>query len=185
MRDPRPREPKPIFWLSGYLTMSLAGLVEKMRYRATSFELFVTLCAPLAPRGKETRSPRCSLRSPSGVRSVGSPERTSNASSVLWCQWYGAFALSGGRTYSVTPSSSNPTRFPTTVPPTVYPGCCSSRSASSSSVKMLCCIEASLSRYTSRMIVAGPRRSQAQALATSRRGRRREQRRTRRRRSRR
>src|ERR671931_2632254 len=96
----------PTLPLSRYSTMSGAIRVESMRTRIGVSVSLRIWCAPSLPRGKATTSPSRSCRSPSCVRSVGSPRRTITHSSFAWCVWNGPCLSPGSTSYMLAPMSS-------------------------------------------------------------------------------
>src|SRR4051794_7134312 len=77
------------------MTLTLARS-ERMTTRHGASASLRTWCAPSGPAGKQTTSPARSTSSPSGVRTVGVPERTMSHSSLAASQWYGHARRPGG-----------------------------------------------------------------------------------------
>jgi hypothetical protein len=73
--------------LSGYTVAAGCATVENISTRTVSSVSFRTPCAPSGPGGKQATSQGPSCSSPSGVRSVSRPWRTSNHSSSPYSSW--------------------------------------------------------------------------------------------------
>ena len=111
----------------------MSGLikVESIRTRMAESVRLLTWCAPSLPRGKQMTSPSLSVRSPSCVRSVGSPRRTTSHSSFAWWVWYGHRRSPGSSSYMLPPINSAPMRAPTQASLLRHPSRSSARSHSS------------------------------------------------------
>src|SRR5439155_8774776 len=71
----------PILSLSGYTETAGTRELENINVLAGDVARFISLCAPAGPGGKQTRSPRSTVCSPSGVRTTIVPSTTSSHSS--------------------------------------------------------------------------------------------------------
>ena len=80
---------------SGYTQKPARSLVDHIISRTGSEPLLVVLWAPDSLSANATTSPGLSTSSPSGCRSVSSPEMTSSHSSSV-SQWYGQRDWPGG-----------------------------------------------------------------------------------------